>query len=90
MTIDADIPTDVVPEYHVYDNSEILTENYCFCRETDQEGGIYVECSELACKLKWYHLDCLSMKNIPKGVWKCPRCKNMDHWCTCGRKGIIM
>jgi Chromatin remodeling protein, contains PhD zinc finger len=81
-----EIPDDVEPEDNVYSGEDL--ERYCFCRKNDKSGGHYVLCATETCKIKWYHLNCVKMKKIPKGIWNCPRYQSLDHWCICGRKGI--
>lgn len=50
------------------------TEDYdkvwCYCKQPCHGGMIY--CDHELCQIKWFHCDCLRIRKIPKGSWKCP------------------
>ena len=60
--------------------------SYCFCRQSSDLDDL-IECYNANCKIMWFHFKCVgvSKRIIPPGDWYCPRCQEMDHWCTCGR-----
>ena len=60
--------------------------SYCFCRQSSDLDDL-IECSNTNCKIRWFHFKCVgvSKRSIPSGDWYCPRCQEMDHWCTCGQ-----
>ncbi|EJS43451.1 yng2p [Saccharomyces arboricola H-6] len=46
---------------------------YCFCQRVS--FGEMVACDGPNCKYEWFHYDCVSLKEPPKGTWYCPECK---------------
>lgn len=48
-------------------------EIYCICKKP-QDDRKYVGCDNGACNMKWFHLDCVGIKRVPKGTWYCPVC----------------
>ncbi|CAI1726252.1 hypothetical protein SEUBUCD646_0O02590 [Saccharomyces eubayanus] len=46
---------------------------YCFCQRVS--FGEMVACDGPNCKYEWFHYDCVSLKEPPKGTWYCPDCK---------------
>ena len=40
----------------------------------DDDGGSMIGCENSSCAIKWFHMSCLRMKNIPKKKWFCPSC----------------
>lgn len=59
---------------------------YCYCQSEIDED--FVLCGNNSCRVRWYHFSCVGLNSntVPEGVWKCPRCRKQDHWCTCGKK----
>ena len=57
------------------DDKEIEEDNgsWCFCKEI--KGGDMVQCDNSTCRIKWFHLDCVRMSEIPIGRWLCSDCK---------------
>ena len=50
---------------------------YCYCQ--GGEHGQMVGCDNSECPYQWFHLDCLNLKNPPKGkIWYCPNCRKLD------------
>lgn len=35
-----------------------------------------IGCDRMNCPIEWYHLECVGLKETPKGEWFCPKCKN--------------
>ena len=31
-----------------------------------------IRCDHKSCSTEWFHCDCLKIRKIPKGTWKCP------------------
>ena len=52
---------------------------WCYCKSA--KGGAMIECENVDCDIKWFHMKCLKIKNKPKGKWFCPTCHP-----SCGRK----
>ena len=48
-------------------------ESYCMCNGVD-DGSRMICCDNVDCPVQWYHVKCLNMKRIPKGVWYCEKC----------------
>ncbi len=48
-------------------------ESYCMCNGVD-DGSRMICCDNVDCTVQWYHVKCLNMKRIPKGVWYCEKC----------------
>ena len=67
----------VLTESHVHDptpESESDTDDkWCYCG--DGEHGEMIGCDGDNCKIKWFHIDCLKIPKVPKGVWYCPDCR---------------
>ena len=55
--------------------SKIETGNevYCICQK-NIEGAEMILCDSPTCRLKWYHLECLQMTEVPAEKWFCPEC----------------
>lgn len=59
------------------DPNAVMTTKYCYCQEG--EHGNMVGCDNSDCPYQWFHLDCLNLKNPPKGkIWYCPDCRKLD------------
>ncbi|XP_066933270.1 uncharacterized protein [Clytia hemisphaerica] len=78
-------PRGVKPKDNI-EEEEGDSERYCFCREPGWLGGNFVPCANEDCKIQWYHLQCVNLKDFPMEDWKCPRCLDEDNWCICGGK----
>ncbi|XP_076090454.1 uncharacterized protein LOC143062652 isoform X1 [Mytilus galloprovincialis] len=48
-------------------------ELFCIC-QTPEDGNM-IGCDNQNCKYKWFHLDCIKMKRVPKFTWYCSYCK---------------
>lgn len=46
---------------------------WCYCQQ-DLEGSTLIGCGNDLCKIKWYHMSCLKLKEEPEGDWICPTC----------------
>ncbi|CAC5376473.1 unnamed protein product [Mytilus coruscus] len=46
-----------------------------FCIYQTPEDGNMIGCDNQNCKYKWFHLDCIKMKRVPKFTWYCSYCK---------------
>ncbi|KAG0748967.1 hypothetical protein G6F57_003268 [Rhizopus arrhizus] len=51
------------------DNDERL---YCFCQQVSY--GDMVACDGQNCPYEWFHMECVGLKEPPKGSWYCPDC----------------
>ena len=54
------------------DSSEDDDGTWCYCQTA--KGGSMIGCENSSCAIKWFHMSCLRMKNIPKKKWFCPSC----------------
>lgn len=45
----------------------------CSCGKGDGTGD-YIYCDNDACKVGWYHWECVQVTKIPAGTWLCPSC----------------
>ena len=55
--------------------SEMIDPNeplYCTCRQGS--FGRMVACESEACKIEWFHFECVGLKNEPTDKWYCPDC----------------
>lgn len=50
---------------------------WCYCQR-NMEGSLLIGCDNDACKIKWYHMSCLRMKEEPEGDWVCPTCHRLQ------------
>jgi hypothetical protein len=64
-----------IPKISVQDNSNM--EQYCYCKGTIN-GQLY-PCANPDCELKYFHLECLNLKNALKKSWLCPDCRNINN-----------
>lgn len=46
---------------------------FCICRKPDT-GSTMILCDNSICSIKWFHIECLNMKKIPRGSWFCEDC----------------
>ena len=51
---------------------------YCYCHGPDE--GTMIACDNKACKIEWFHKDCLKMKSVPRGKWYCPDCRKLPQF----------
>ncbi len=47
---------------------------YCVCGQVS--FGEMIACDNEECSIKWFHIDCIGLKSLPKGKWYCPECTN--------------
>lgn len=52
---------------------------WCICRKPD-DGLTMIYCDEKRRQVKWFHLACLSITDIPAGKWFCPNCQFLQNW----------
>lgn len=50
---------------------------YCLCREISY--GQMILCDNDACKIEWFHFQCVKLASKPKGKWYCPKCRGDSH-----------
>ena len=62
-----------VPKLTVHNSNP---SQYCYCNGS-VVGEMY-PCSRNDCKLKFFHLECLNLKNALKKSWVCPDCRNIN------------
>ena len=36
-------------------------------------------CDNKACKIEWFHFNCVKLTTKPKGKWYCPNCRGETH-----------
>ena len=48
---------------------------WCYCNQPSH--GEMILCDNKSCQIKWFHCDCLRIRKIPKGSWKCPSCRKL-------------
>ncbi len=36
-------------------------------------------CDNKACKIEWFHFNCVKLTTKPKGKWYCPNCRGDTH-----------
>ena len=48
-------------------------ETWCYCKT--EESGTMILCENEHCPIKWFHVECLRISNIPKKKWFCPTCR---------------
>lgn len=46
---------------------------YCHCHQVSY--GDMICCDNDACKIEWFHFNCVSLTSKPKGKWYCPNCR---------------
>ncbi|XP_028404007.1 inhibitor of growth protein 5-like [Dendronephthya gigantea] len=49
---------------------------YCWCAK--EEYGEMVACDNPACKIVWFHFDCVGLSEAPAGNWFCNDCDQID------------
>ncbi|CCH58136.1 hypothetical protein TBLA_0A03360 [Henningerozyma blattae CBS 6284] len=50
---------------------------YCYCQSVSY--GEMVACDGPTCKKEWFHYECVSLKEPPKGSWYCEECKKENN-----------
>ena len=48
-------------------------ETWSYCNT--EESGTMIFCDNEKCPIKWFHVNCLKITNIPKKKWFCPDCR---------------
>lgn len=46
---------------------------YCYCKRV-YYGGM-IGCDNDSCPIEWFHFECVSLTEQPKGTWYCPECR---------------
>ncbi|GAA5827134.1 hypothetical protein JCM11251_001131 [Rhodosporidiobolus azoricus] len=46
---------------------------YCFCQRPS--FGEMIGCDSPDCKIEWFHLGCIGLKESPEGSWYCSQCE---------------
>ncbi|KPV78172.1 uncharacterized protein RHOBADRAFT_10950 [Rhodotorula graminis WP1] len=62
----------VVEEVETEIEGEDLTP-YCFCQRPS--FGEMIGCDAPDCKIEWFHLNCIGLKESPEGSWYCSQCE---------------
>lgn len=52
-------------------------ETYCTCEQISY--GQMICCDNKACKIEWFHFNCVKLTTKPKGKWFCPNCRGDTH-----------
>lgn len=68
LTTNSSIITDAADELPVDPNEP----KFCMCRQVSY--GSMVACDNASCSIEWFHFDCVSLSEKPKGSWFCPNC----------------
>ena len=55
--------------------STLQQSNVCYCN--GKESGELFQCARSTCRIKYFHLKCLNLKNSLKKKWICPDCRNI-------------
>lgn len=67
----------VVPEllskWYTSSNCRMEVELWCDCRK-EEDGRQMILCANEECEIKWFHLDCMKLLNIPSLFWFCKKC----------------
>jgi hypothetical protein len=50
---------------------------YCMCQEISY--GQMIGCDNDACRIEWFHFQCVKLTMKPKGKWYCPECRGDSH-----------
>ena len=58
-------------------------EKYCLCNRVC--FGEMIGCDNRECKLEWFHIECVGLKEPPEGAWFCPDCCKTRISVTSGR-----
>lgn len=45
---------------------------YCICEQVSY--GEMIACDNDDCAIKWFHIECIGLKSLPKGKWYCSEC----------------
>ena len=61
------------------DENETDNEDYekvwCYCNTPSY--GQMILCDNDACMIQWFYCDCLRIRKVPKGTWRCPSCRKL-------------
>ena len=50
----------------------------CYCKKENVTTTM-IACDNVECQIEWFHVNCLQLKNIPKGKCYCPDCHELNH-----------
>ena len=64
-----------LPHEDVEDNED-YDKVWCYCNQPSY--GEMILCDNKSCHIKWFHCDCLRIRKVPKGIWKCPSCRKLS------------
>lgn len=48
---------------------------WCICENIDDGSSPMIRCDNEECDITWYHFSCVSLTEIPEGLWYCPKCR---------------
>ena len=68
-------PTGVLSLVEDSQNHEDLSMLWCYCNEP--VFGDMIMCDNVKCPIKWFHFDCLRIRQAPKCKWYCPYCRKL-------------
>ena len=69
-------------------NTDVLDDDsdddgtWCYCKQP--RGGAMIGCDKRGCEIKWFHMECVKMTEVPRREWTCPTC----HAAAKGRKKV--
>lgn len=58
-----------------YDDDEDYEKLWCYCNQPSY--GETILCDNTSCPIQWFHCDCLRIRKVPKGSWRCPSCRKL-------------
>ena len=63
---------------HIVNNNNpvFIQQIYCTCKKPN--GGELIGCDSSKCKVEWFHIECVGLKEVPKGQWFCGDCKKIN------------
>ena len=62
----------------VIKNQGQKAKTYCYYKK-ENVGATMIACENVECEIKWFHVNCLQLENIPNGKWYCPDCHKFNH-----------
>jgi hypothetical protein len=56
-----------------YDEQLVQQQVYCTCKKPKADD--LIGCDSDTCKVEWFHIECVGLKEVPTGQWFCDECK---------------
>nr|CAI5827397.1 unnamed protein product [Callosobruchus analis] len=64
-----------------FSKNEYTSETWCVCQGID-DGKPMLCCDNDHCNIKWHHLECIGLSDIPEQAWYCPSCSDLLKICV--------